>query len=102
MVRLTVLYPRAAGKRFDMDYYVAEHFPLARRLLGDALVRDEIWQPTSGVDGGPAAFVAIGHLYFDGEASLAAQLAEHGRALAADIPRYTDIEPVMIIERAPS
>ena len=36
VVQLDILYPHLIDCRFDFDYYVKTHMPLARRLLGDA------------------------------------------------------------------
>jgi hypothetical protein len=52
MIKLSILYPNKPGSRFDIDYYIGTHMPLA------------MW--------GPAA-------------------AE----LQADIPRYTDVAPII-------
>jgi hypothetical protein len=37
MITVTFLYPNAPGSRFDADYYIDVHMPLAIRLLGPAL-----------------------------------------------------------------
>jgi len=37
MVKVSVLYPSKAGNRFDVEYYIGVHMPMAKRLLGDAV-----------------------------------------------------------------
>ena len=37
MVKISVLYPNKPGSRFDVDYYLNTHMPLAARLLGPAV-----------------------------------------------------------------
>jgi hypothetical protein len=37
MVKVSVLYPSRAGNRFDVEYYIGVHMPMAKRLLGDAV-----------------------------------------------------------------
>ena len=37
MITVTFLYPNTPGGRFDADYYIDMHMPLAIRLLGPAL-----------------------------------------------------------------
>jgi hypothetical protein len=60
MIKLSILYPNKPGTRFDIDYYVGTHMPLAMRLLKKNLRKTE-------VDAG----------------------------LQADIPRYTDVAPII-------
>ncbi len=93
MVKRSVLYPRQEGSTFDMAYYRQTHIPLAKRLLGDALTAVAI---DEGVTGGelPAPYFAMGHLSFASLESMQAALAEHTAALQADIPNYTNVQPV--------
>jgi hypothetical protein len=37
MIKVTFLYPSKPGSRFNADYYIDVHMPLAIRLLGSAL-----------------------------------------------------------------
>jgi len=37
MVRVSVLYPNKPGSRFDANYYLNVHMPMAARLLGPAI-----------------------------------------------------------------
>lgn len=96
MIRLSVLYPRKAGARFDMAYYCDSHTPLVRRLLGPALKGVSVEQGMAGIEpGSPAPFVAIVGLLFDSLESLQAATAPHIGQLLADVSNFTDIEPVM-------
>ena len=49
MIRVSVLYPKQSGGKFDFDYYLKTHIPLARKLVGGALKRVEVYK---GVGGG--------------------------------------------------
>ncbi len=42
MIKVSILYPNKPGSRFDMNYYLAQHMPLAMRLLGKGLRRTEV------------------------------------------------------------
>ena len=34
MIKVSILYPSKPGSRFDVDYYLTVHMPMAARLLG--------------------------------------------------------------------
>ena len=62
--------------------------------LGDALLKSEVDERIGGgLPGTPAAYVAIGHIYFDSVDSFQVAFAPHAGEIMADIPSYTDIEP---------
>jgi uncharacterized protein (TIGR02118 family) len=98
MIRVSVLYPAKAGSRFDVDYYVGVHLPMAARLLGEAVKETTV---EIGIGGGtpgePAPFAAIaGFICDSAEAFMAAVMPVAGQ-LQGDIPNYTDIVPVIQI-----
>jgi len=64
MVRISVFYATAEGKKFDHDYYVNRHMKLVRERLGSfGLVRTEVDRGVAGgVPGAPAPYVAIVHV----------------------------------------
>ena len=98
MVKLTVLYPNRAGANFDMKYYLDQHIPMVRRLLGSALKGVEVEQGISGEDpGSPAPYITITHLIFDSVQAFQASFAPHAQAIGDDVPRYTNSEPVIQI-----
>lgn len=96
MIRVSVLYPTGEGATFDRDYYLNSHMPLTRDLFKSALLKDEIWSGVS-VPGLPATYEILLHMYFDSLESFAG-LGEHSATLMADVPNYTNTEPVMEIE----
>ena len=52
MVRVTVLYPNEAGKRFDHADYAAKHLPMVmERLKGSGMLRYEVDTLAGGVRG---------------------------------------------------
>ena len=98
MIKVTVLYPSGDGKKFDMDYYTNKHFPLLKSLFGDALKATAIDKEIAGgAPGAPVPFVAIGYLYFDTLAAFQNGMAANGSKILAEIPNYTDIQPVIQI-----
>jgi len=96
MVRVSVLYPNKAGSHFDADYYLNVHMPMAGRLLGPAIKGMTAEIGVAAVNPKEMApFAAIaGFLCESVEAFMQAFLPVAGQ-LQNDIPRYTDIEPVI-------
>lgn len=97
-IKVTILYASGEGKKFDMDYYTKKHFPLLKSLFGDALKATAIDKGIAdGAPGAPVPFVAIGYLYFDTLADFQNGMKTNGSKIRADIPNYTDIQPVIQI-----
>ncbi len=98
MIKVTILYPYAEGKKFDMDYYANKHFPMLKSLFGDDLKATAIDKGIAGgAPGAPVPFVAIGYLYFDTVAAFQKGMATNGGKIRADVANYTDIQPVVQI-----
>jgi uncharacterized protein (TIGR02118 family) len=96
MIKLSVLYPDGAGKKFDIDYYCNRHIPMVREKLGAAVKGAAVEHGLSGgAPGSRPAYVAMGHLYFESVEAFQAAFGPHAPAIMADIPNYTDIEPVI-------
>lgn len=94
MIRATVFYPSGEG-RFDMEYYLNSHVPLAVRLLKPyGLIRAEVDRGISGAGPGEAApFATIAYMVFDTMEDLAKGMMAHDADLAADVKNFTDIKP---------
>ena len=98
MIRVTFLYPNKPGSRFNADYYIDVHMPLAIKLLGSALkgVSAEIGLSAAMPDQ-PAPNAAIATFDFESVQAFTAAVMPHYLELQSDIPNYTDIEPVVQI-----
>ena len=92
MIRVSVFYPRIEGKRFDIEYYKNHHMSLVKKRLRPITVEIDIGIPNE--HGQDAPYVAIGHMTFASKEQLAAVFAPAAQELRADIPHYTDIEPI--------
>ena len=57
MIKVSILYPNKPGSHFDMNYYLAQHMPLAMRLLGKDLRKTEVDAGLQGHGSRPAAGV---------------------------------------------
>jgi uncharacterized protein (TIGR02118 family) len=94
--RITAVYPHTHGSRFDADYYCGRHAAFAREMLTPAGLRDlRITIGTAALDGGPPPFWSVSELVFEDRAAFDAAMAQHGAALFADLPNYTDVAPLM-------
>lgn len=98
MIRVTFLYPNKPGSRFDGEYYIAKHLPLAIERLGPALKAVSAEVGISGAMPGSAPPFA-GHCAFTFESvqAFTEAVMPHYAELQADIPNYTDIEPIVQI-----
>ncbi len=98
MIKVSVLYPNTAGCKFDMNYYVDRHMPMVQQKLGAACKRMAVEEGiVGGAPGAPAAFIAMGHLYFDSIDAFQSAFAPHAETIMADIPNYTNTQPTIQI-----
>ncbi len=98
MIRVTVSYPQRAGSRFDHAYYQAEHRALLNDRLGPhGLMRLEMDQALADGTGGPPPVVAAAHMLFASLDAFKVGMAACGAELMADVARYTDIAPTIVI-----
>ena len=98
MIKVSVLYPNETGKKFDMDYYCNKHIPMVQQKLGTACKQVAVDHGLAGATpGAPAAFIAIGHLFFDSTEAFQTSFTPHAEVIMGDIPNYTDIQPTIQI-----
>ena len=98
MIRIAVLYPNADGKTFDVDYYKNTHMKLVEEKLNPlGLVGCEVDAGIAGLGDAPAPYATIGYMFFETLEAFQAGFAEVGAELVADIPNYTNIEPIIQI-----
>ena len=98
MIKVSMLYPNGADKKFDMTYYLDHHMPLVQRLLGSALKGVSVEHGISGEEPGSSApYIATGHLVFDSLQAFQTSFASHAQEVMADIPKYTNSEPIVQI-----
>jgi uncharacterized protein (TIGR02118 family) len=98
MIKVSVLYPAGETTKFDMDYYCKNHMPMVGGKLGAACKSMAVEQGLAGGAAGvPPTYVAMGHLYFDSVDAFQAAFAPHASAIMADIPNYTNVQPIIQI-----
>lgn len=94
MIKVSVFYPNSEGAKFDMAYYINSHMPMVREKLGDACKDAAIEEGLAGGEpGAPAAYIAMGHLYFESVEAFQSSFGPNAEAILGDIPNYTDIQP---------
>lgn len=98
MIRFAVMYPNEPGKRFDFEYYLDKHLAFVKDKLKP--VRIEVDRGVPDTENNPPTYIAIGTLTFETMAQLAKGFAAFGAELAADIPNYTNIQPVFQISES--
>jgi len=98
MIRVTMLYPATDDSRFDFDYYINTHLPLAERLLKDhGFIGHEVQRCLSDARGNPPAYLCITHLDFSSLEEFQQGMALHAAELRDDFTSYTDIMPVAAV-----
>ena len=98
MVKVSVFYPNGKSTQFDIGYYCDRHIPLVQRLLGSALKSVSVEHGICGERPGTSpAYVAMGHLVFDSVEAFQSSFGPHAQEIMADIPRYTNAQPILQI-----
>jgi uncharacterized protein (TIGR02118 family) len=96
VIKVTVLYPSRPGSRFDVDYYLHTHMPMACRLLASAVKSVSVDIGLSGsTPDQPPPFAAICEFTCESAQAFGEAFLPCAAQLQRDIPNYTDIEPVI-------
>lgn len=98
LIKVSIMYPYAEGKTFNMEYYETKHMPMVAGFLGSNLVKYTIEKGlASGIPNQPLPFMAIGIFYVKSLGDYQAAIASHRDAIRADFPNYTNISPVILV-----
>jgi uncharacterized protein (TIGR02118 family) len=98
MLKVSVLYPNQPGGKFDLDYYVNTHVPLVLDRCGSAVSPGGIERGVAGgAPGSEAPYHVVGNLLFESPEAMDRALGPHLQEILADIPNFTNIQPVMQI-----
>lgn len=102
MIKLTILYPHSKQGKFDFDYYLHQHMPVAIEKLRPALRGVTVERGLSGVSPEMApAYSAICHMYFDSQEAFLQAFLPHASLLQEDIRNYSNVEPVIQFSDVP-
>ncbi len=98
MIKVTVLYPNSAGAKFDMKYYTSKHMPMVQRTCGPPCKGIAAEQGVGGGQpGSKPPYIALCHLTFDSVEAFQKAFGPHAAEIMADIPNYTNVQPVIQI-----
>src|SRR5215831_18024485 len=99
-IKVSILYPSTPGARFDLRYYVEKHMPRSIELLSahQGFESVSVERGAAGAEpGSAAAFVAMCHFGFRSVEDFLAAFMPHAAELQGDMPKYTDISPIIQI-----
>lgn len=98
LIKISVMYPYAEGKTFNMEYYETKHMPMVAGFLGSNLVKYTIEKGlSSGMPNQPLPFMAIGTFYVKSLSEYQAAIAPNRDAIRADFANYTNVAPVILV-----
>lgn len=98
LIKISVMYPYAEGKTFNMEYYETKHMPMVAGFLGSNLVKYTIEKGiSSGIPNQPLPFMAIGIFYVKSLSEYQAAVAPNRDAIRADFVNYTNVTPVILV-----
>ena len=96
MIKVSVLYPNGPRATFDMQYYLSSHMPMVKQRIGAAVKGQAVDEGLGGAQpGAPPKYLAIGHLFFESLDAFQLAFATHGGPIVADVPNYTNTQPII-------
>ncbi len=98
LVKVSIMYPFAEGKTFNMEYYETKHMPMVAGLLGSNLVKYTIEKGlASGIPNQPLPYMAIGTFYVKSLNEYQSAIGPNRDTIRADFANYTNIAPVILV-----
>lgn len=98
LIKVSIMYPFAEGKTFNMEYYETKHMPMVAGFLGSNLVKYTIEKGlASGIPNQPLPYMAIGTFYVKSLDDYQAAIAPNRDAIRADFANYTNVAPIILV-----
>lgn len=98
-ISTTVLYPNTPGKRFNIDYYVNEHMPLAEKIWGPLGMKD--WKVIAfkdSEDGSKPPYRYKAVSYWKSLENLKiCTTTDAGKQVLEDAVNFTDEVPILLV-----
>lgn len=92
---VSVVYPKTEKSHFDHAYYMQTHVPLVQRLWGSHGMSKATVLRGTGSLGGGAAYELICLLEFPDRETFLKAAGAHADQIMEDVPRFTDIRPII-------
>ena len=98
LIKVSVMYPFAEGKTFNMEYYETKHMPMVAGFLGSNLVKYTIDKGVaSGIPNQPLPYMAVGTFYVKSLEDYQAAIGPNRDAIRADFTNYTNVAPIILV-----
>src|SRR5262249_42776519 len=97
MIKVSVFYPNSPGATFDMAYYTSKHLPLVQNRVPACKGVAAEKGISGAAPGSPPTYIALGHPLFDSVESFQSGFSPHAAEILADVPNYTNTQPVIQI-----
>jgi len=98
LIKVSIMYPLAEGKTFNMEYYENKHMPMVAAFLGPNLVKYTIEKGiASGISNQPLPYMAIGTFFVKSFDDYQAAIAPKREAIRADFSNYTNVAPIILV-----
>jgi uncharacterized protein (TIGR02118 family) len=98
LIKISILYPFAEGKTFNMAYYESKHMPMVAAFIGSNLVKYTIEKGVAnGMPNQPLPYMAVGAFYVKSLEAYQTAIAPHRDAIRADFANYTSVTPVILV-----
>ena len=102
MFNISSIYQNKEGSKFDFDYYLNTHMPMSiERLSGAKGYKGVSVERGISIDNPKieSFFIAMCHYYFDTLEEFMQAFEPHADELQSDIKNYTNIEPIIQINK---
>jgi uncharacterized protein (TIGR02118 family) len=100
VIKISILYPNTTGSRFDADYYVNVHMPMAMKLLVSAVKAVSVEIGVSGATAEQAPpFRAVTGYTCESVRAFSEAFLPVAAELQGDMPNYTDIVPIIQVSK---
>ncbi|SHH97834.1 EthD family reductase [Marivita hallyeonensis] len=93
---LQVIYPITGETNFDYDYYTSTHMDLVNTHMGPHIATTLVTRGLAGGPDAPRQSYAVATFTFSDKDALDAALRAAGPVIA-DIPKFTNTQPQMLI-----
>jgi uncharacterized protein (TIGR02118 family) len=101
MIVVSVMCPKTNQSTFDFNYYVQKHIPMAKARFEEFGSLDvRVMRGSAMMDGAGPMYALIAEVTFPSQEHLQDALAKYGAEIMADIPNYTNVQPVIQINES--